>query len=222
MYVDMSSTAGAKELLPDAATKQPALRETLEFLRMLYGPLLERCVRSELPGYARQCLTPILQRKLRPEILHFDQLDNLDLTQRFQEEWWDGDYPDTDRENPLLADIVLCLHPAAGENEAVALVCEIATQADANDVEQAYQRGQWLERHASRAMCVIPLVIGERWDGSAVEAAARHQIPCLGVRLHETNPGEKGIERWEPQSDFLKRLAYWIDHTPACATASDN
>ena len=186
-----------------------------EFKGLLYGPALERCVRSKLPGCARQCLTPILQHKLRPEILHFDRMDNPDRTQRFQEAWWDGDYPDTERENPLLADIVLCLHPVTKEGKTVMLVCEIATQTDADDVERAYQRGQWLALHASRAICVIPLVIGEQWGSSAVETAAQYQIPCLGVRLHETDLGERGIEHWEPQSDFLKRLTYWIDHSPS-------
>lgn len=213
-------TDEAPALRPEARTPFEAVLRELQAQRRdirgwLYGPVLERYVRSALPGYARRCLTPILQYKPRPEILHYGRTDNLDCTQRFQEEWWDGDYPDSAKENPLLADIVFCLHPVAKEGRISALVCEIAAHTDADEVEQAYQRGQWLDLHSPRDLCVIPLVVGEQWESSAVEAAAQYQIPCLGVRLHADNPGENGIESWEPQADFLKRLAYWVAHAPS-------
>ena len=61
---------------------------------------------------------------LKPQVLHHDHGPDWAMSRHFQEHWQDDEYPDTERENPLRADLVFSLRARNGLT--LAFVCEIA------------------------------------------------------------------------------------------------
>ena len=192
------------------------LRAEIRTLKgMTYGPALERWTLSELPAFLRHYSALMLQvGPLKPQVLHHDRGPEWAMTRHFQEQWWDGEYPGTERENPLRADLVFSLRARNGLT--LAFVCEISANADADDIERAALRCAWLSVHSrDKALCVIPVVVGADWRETAEAAARAAQVPCLQpvLRLQEDEEGERypdGIDDWQPLADFDARLRHWM------------
>ena len=192
------------------------LRAEIRALKgITYGSALERWALSELPAFLRHYSALMLQvGPLKPQVLHHDRGPDWAMSRHFQEQWRDGEYPGTERENPLRADLVFSLRARNGLT--LAFVCEISANADADDIERAALRCAWLSVHSrDRAICVIPVVAGADWRESAEAPARTAQVPCLRpvLRFREDEEGERypdGIDDWQPLADFDARLRHWM------------
>ena len=192
------------------------LRAEIRALRgITYEPVLERWALSELPAFLRHYSALMLQvSSLKPQVLHHDRGPDWAMSRHFQEQWRDGEYPGTERENPLRADLVFSLRARNGLT--LAFACEISANADAGDIERAALRCAWLSAHSrDKAICVIPVVAGADWRETAEMAARAAQVPCLQpvLRIREAEEGERypdGIDDWQPLADFDARLRHWM------------
>ena len=198
--------------MPSLPNSVPDIR-TLQ--RIIYAEAWERCLSSALPSFLRCRIAPLLQvGPLKPQVLHHDHGPDWAMSRHFQEHWWDDEYPDTERENPLRADLVFSLRARNGLT--LAFVCEISANADADNIERAALRCAWLRVHSrDKALCVIPVVVGADWRETAEAAARAAQVPCLQpvLRLQEDEEGERypdGIDDWQPLADFDARLRHWM------------
>ena len=192
------------------------LRAEIRALRSItYEPVLERWALSELPAFLCHYSALMLQvGSLKPQVLHHDRGPDWAMSRHFQEQWRDGEYPGTERENPLRADLVFSLRARNGLT--LAFVCEISANADAGDIERVALRCAWLSAHSrDKAICVIPVVAGADWRETAEMAARAAQVPCLQpvLRIREDEEGERypdGIDDWQPLADFDARLRHWM------------
>ena len=180
-----------------------------------YGPALEQWALSELPAFLRHYSALMLQvGPLKPQVLHHDRGPDWAMSRNFQEHWRDDEYPGTERENPLRADLVFSLRARNGLT--LAFACEISANADADDIERAALRCTWLSVHSrDKAICVVPVVVGADWRETAEGAARAAQVPCLQpvLRFWEDKEGERypdGIDDWQPLADFDARLRHWM------------
>ena len=198
--------------MPSLPNSVPDIR-TLQ--RIIYAEAWERCLSSALTSFLRCRIAPLLQvGSLKPQVLHHDHGPDWTMSRHFQEHWWDDEYPDTERENPLRADLVFSLRARNGLT--LAFVCEISANADADDIEHAALRCAWLSVHSrDKSVCVVPIVIGENWRETAEATARVAQVPCLQpiLRLREAEDGWRypdDIDAWQPLAGFDARLRYWL------------
>ena len=158
--------------------------------RIIYAEAWDRYLSSALPSFLRCRIAPLLQvGPLKPQVLHHDHGPDWAMSRHFQEHWWDDEYPDTERENPLRADLVFSLRARNGLT--LAFVCEISANAEADDIERAALRCAWLSVHSrDKSVCVVPIVIGENWRETAEATARVAQVPCLRYWLRAVLPAD--------------------------------
>lgn len=183
--------------------------------RMIYAAAVARCTANELLSFLRHYIASLLQvGSLKPQVLHHDHGPDWAMSRHFQEHWWDDEYPDTDRENPLRADLVFSLRARNGLT--LAFACELSANADTDDIERAALRCTWLSVHSrDKSVCVVPIVAGAQWRETAEATARAAQVPCLQpvLRIREDADGSRYpdvVDDWQPLAGFDARLRYWL------------